>query len=253
MPCCSPHKKHDDEPKKAQSSCCQTEEKQEQSSCCSPAEKQESSSSACCQTEKKQEQSSSCCSTPSQKQTKTINRQMTIEEVLGMFPQKAQRLSQEITNAGLHCVGCHAAVWETLEGGMYSHGKTDAQIDELVRRLNALLQEEVDITTIEMTPQAAVKFIEILSEEGKQGWGMRFSEEMAGCNGFEYVLDFSEKADFDDQVFSSHGIEIHVKKALLPRLLGSKIGYAKGMRGEGFKVDNPNARSACGCGTSHNY
>ena len=69
---------------------------------------------------------------------------MTIEEILGMFPYKAQRLSQEITNAGLHCVGCHAAVWETLEGGMYTHGKTDAQIDELVRRLNALLEEEVE-------------------------------------------------------------------------------------------------------------
>lgn len=234
MPCCSPNKNHDED-HQAPSSCCSAPKKQEeQSSCCSaPAKSQ-----------------SSCCSSG---QPKTITRQMTIEEILGMFPYKAQRLSQEITNAGLHCVGCHAAVWETLEAGMYTHGKTDAQIDELTRRLNALLEEKIDATSIAITSRAAAKFLEILSEEGKQGWGMRFAEEMAGCNGFEYVLDFSEKAEADDQTFESQGIEIHVKKAMVPRLLGSEIDYVEGLRGSGFKISNPNVRSACGCGTSHNY
>lgn len=267
MPCCSPHKKHDDdEPKKSsQSSCCSTPKREEKhehssSSCCSAPKKQEKhedSPSSCCSAPKKQEEKhedspSSCCSTQ-QKQAKKITRQMTIEEILGMFPYKAQRLSQEITNAGLHCVGCHAAVWETLEAGMYTHGKTDDQIDELARRLNALLEEEVDLTSIRITPRGAAKFLEILSEEGKQGWGMRFAEEMAGCNGFEYVLDFSEKAEDDDKVFESNGIEIHVRKAMEPRLLGSEIDYVEGLRGSGFKISNPNVRSSCGCGTSHNY
>ena len=244
MSCCSPHKKSEDEHKPSHSSCCSApkkEEKHEHSSCCSTPKKNEEKDSH-----------SSCCST-SKKQEKKITRQMTIEEILGMFPYKAQRLSQEITNAGLHCVGCHAAVWETLEAGMYTHGKTDEQIDELVRRLNALLEEEVDTTSISITSRAAAKFLEILSEEEKQGWGMRFSEEMAGCNGFEYVLDFSEAADSDDQTFVSNGIEIHVKKGMLARLLGSEIDYVEGLRGSGFKISNPNVKSACGCGTSHNY
>lgn len=245
MSCCSPHKKHDDEPKHSNSSCCSAPKKEE---------RHEHSNSSCCSSPKKEEKhehsNSSCCSP---KQPKKINRQMTIEEILGMFPYKAQRLSQEITNAGLHCVGCHAAVWETLEAGMYSHGKNEAQIEELVRRLNHLLEEEVDLSNIRITSRAAAKFLEILSEEGKQGWGMRFAEEMAGCNGFEYVLDFSEKAEEDDQVFESNGIEIHVKKAMVPRLLGSEIDYVEGLRGAGFKISNPNVRSACGCGSSHNY
>src|SRR5262249_1437134 len=152
---------------------------------------------------------------------RTIHRQMTIEEILSLFPHKSQKLSHEITNAGLHCVGCHAATWETLEAGMLGHGKTDEQIDYLVNRLNTLLQEKSDNQTISITPRGAAKFLEFLSEDGKQGWGLRFSEEMAGCSGFEYVLDFSEKADADDEVFISQGIEIHVKKALLKRLLGS--------------------------------
>lgn len=178
---------------------------------------------------------------------------MTIEEILGMFPYKAQRLSQEITNAGLHCVGCHAAVWETLEGGMLGHGKNPHQIDDLVNKLNNLLEEKIDLSSISITRRAADKFLEILSEEEKQGWGMRFSEELAGCNGFEYVLDFSEKADKDDQTFTSNGIDIHIKKAMVPRLLGSEIDYVEGLRGSGFKVSNPNVRSSCGCGSSHNY
>lgn len=184
---------------------------------------------------------------------KKIHRQMTIEEILNMFPHKAQRLAQEITQAGLHCVGCSAATWETLEGGMLGHGMPESAIDRLVDKLNALLDEPVDLSTISVTPRAASKFLEILEDEGKQSWGMRFSEELAGCNGFEYVLDFSEKADKDDQVFESNGVHIHVKKKMVPRLLGSVIDFVDGLKGSGFKITNPNVRSSCGCGTSHNY
>lgn len=198
----------------------------------------------------------SCCSAPStkkEKEKREIHRHMTIDEILGMFPAKAQKLSQEITNAGLHCIGCHSASVETLEAGMKGHGKTDKEIDALVHRLNHLLEEKIDLSTINLTSKAASKFLEILAEEGKQGWGLRFGEEMAGCSGFQYVLDFSEKAENDDAIFVSQGIEIHIKKALLSRLLGSEIDFVDGLRGSGFKVTNPNVRSACGCASSHGY
>lgn len=187
------------------------------------------------------------------KEKVVIHRQMTIEQILSLFPYKAQKLSQEITRAGLHCVGCHAATWETLEAGMMGHSMGEDQINTLVQRLNALLEEEADLTTISITSRAAKKYIEILEEDGKPGWGIRFEERMAGCNGFEYVLDFSEKAEQDDDIYASNGIEIHVKKAMVPRLLGSEIDYVDGLQGAGFKISNPNVRSSCGCGTSHNY
>src|SRR4051794_30539139 len=104
----------------------------------------------------------------------TIHSQMTIEEILSLFPHKAQRLAQEITNAGLHCVGCHAATWETLEGGMMGHGMNQQQIDRLVSRLNSLLMEKSDPSTISLTEKAAKKYQEILNSEGKQGWALRF-------------------------------------------------------------------------------
>src|ERR1700733_3873215 len=104
---------------------------------------------------------------------KKIHPKMTIEEILSLFPHKAQRLSQEITNAGLHCVGCHAATYETLEAGMRGHGMPNEAIHRPVDRLNALLEEleeAFDPSTISMTERAAKKYREILKEEGKEGW-----------------------------------------------------------------------------------
>lgn len=193
--------------------------------------------------------------TNAQENKPVIHRQMTIDQILSMFPFKAQRLSQEITNAGLHCVGCHAATWETLEAGMMGHGMNNEAIDKLVGRLNDLLNEPVqeNSNSIQLSQRAALKFIEILNEEGKAGWGLRFGDRMAGCSGFEYILDYSEKANPDDETFESHGVQIHVNKAMAKRLMGSQIDYVDGLQGSGFKVTNPNVRASCGCGTSHNY
>lgn len=184
---------------------------------------------------------------------KSIHREMTIEEILTGYPNKAQRLAQELTNAGLHCVGCQAATWETLEAGMKGHGMSDEMIDALVGKLNYILEEKEDLTTITITPRAAKKYLQILDEEGKQGWGIRFYEKMAGCSGFEYVLDYSEKAESEDEVFVSEGIEIHVHHAMVGRLIGSTIDFVDGLQGSGFKISNPNVRSSCGCGSSHGY
>ncbi|KAF3363135.1 Iron-sulfur cluster assembly accessory protein [Chlamydiales bacterium STE3] len=184
---------------------------------------------------------------------KTIHPQMTISEILSGFPQYTQRLAQEITNAGLHCVGCGAAHVETLEAGMKGHGRTDEQINDLVNKLNVILNETVDLSTITLTPQAAEQFLFFAQQEGKAGYGLRFGEQLAGCSGFEYILDFSEKATPNDEVFVSQGVEIHVEKALLNRLKGCKIDFTKGLNDSGFKVINPNAGSSCGCGSSHGY
>lgn len=178
---------------------------------------------------------------------------MTIEEIFSRFPHKAQKLAQEITNAGLHCVGCQAATWETLEAGMLGHGYTEAEISGLVGDLNAVLDQESDPNTIQITKRAAEKFREILKEEGKADWHLRFGDQAAGCSGFEYVLDFSKAATPEDTVYSSNGIEIHVNKKMAGRLVGSEIDYVEGLNHSGFKISNPNVRSACGCGKSQSY
>lgn len=182
-----------------------------------------------------------------------IVKEMTIEGIFSQFPHKSQKLAQEMTNSGLHCVGCGAAVWETLEAGMLSHGFAPEEIDEMVERLNGILQQQVDLSAITLTKRAADKFRHILKEEGKEGWGLRFGDRAAGCSGFEYVLDYSEKAQDSDQVFASEGIEIHIEKSDVSRLLGSEIDFVDGLNGSGFKISNPNVKGSCGCGKSQSY
>jgi iron-sulfur cluster assembly protein len=184
---------------------------------------------------------------------KTISKEMTIEEIFAHFPHKSQKLAQEMTNRGLHCVGCGAAVWETLEAGMLSHGFSSEDVDEMVVRLNEILTEKADLSTITLTKRAADKYRQILKEEGKEGWGLRFGDRAAGCNGFEYVLDYSQKADDEDEIFLSNGIEIYVKKVDVSRLIGSEIDFVDGLNGSGFKISNPNVKGACGCGKSQSY
>lgn len=180
-----------------------------------------------------------------------IDRHMTIQDIFAKNPSKAQKLAKELTKAGLNCVGCSASTWETLESGVLRHGYTEHDLEEIIRRLNTILEAKVDTTTITLTPKAAEMFSHISEQEGKKGFGLRFDEQPAGCSGFEYVLGFSEKPTDTDIIFQSNGVQIHVEKAVLPRLLGCEIDY-NGLQ-QGFVVENPNASSCCGCGSSHGY
>src|SRR5690606_10778079 len=174
-------------------------------------------------------------------------------EIFKRFPHKSQKLAQEMTNAGLHCVGCSAATWETVGAGMYGHGMSDQEIDKLLNQLNEILAEKEDLSTITITDRAAKKYKEILEEEGKTGWGVRFGEKAAGCSGFEFFLEFSEKAKVGDAILESNGIEIHIHHKSTERLMGSVIDYVDGLHGAGFKISNPHVKSSCGCGNSHGY
>jgi iron-sulfur cluster assembly protein len=184
---------------------------------------------------------------------KNIARTMTIEEILGGFPQKSQKLAQEITDSGLHCVGCQASTWETLEAGMLGHGFEEQEIDALVERLNAILDAPLNLEEITITAAAATKFRELAVKQNKASAALRFGDKPGGCSGFEYTLQFSAQANDDDTIFQIQGLEVHVAKKSLHRLLGCEIDFIEGLEGSGFKISNPNAKGSCGCGKSQNY
>ncbi|CAM0117414.1 iron-sulfur cluster assembly accessory protein [Rhabdochlamydiaceae symbiont of Dictyostelium giganteum] len=185
--------------------------------------------------------------------TDQITKEMTIEQILTAFPQRSQKLAQEMMNAGLNCVGCGAAVWETLEGGVLGHGFNEEHLEKLLAKLNLILQEKIDLSTITLSPRAAEKYKEILEDEGKEGWGLRFADRAGGCSGFEYVLDYSEAPSEEDAVFHSEGVEIHIQKNSVDRLKGCVIDFVDGLNGSGFKITNPNVKGSCGCGKSQSY
>ncbi len=183
-----------------------------------------------------------------------ITKEMTIEQILNGFPEKSQKLAQSITDAGLHCVGCHSSSYETLEAGMLSHGYDSEEIESLVRTLNAVLEQKLEMNGIHVTLKAAEAFKEIAKTEGLENAALRFDCIPGGCSGFQYVLDFSQEADKElDTVFHSNGLDIHVDSRKVGLLLGAEIDYHSGLNGAGFKISNPNAKSSCGCGKSQSY
>jgi len=189
--------------------------------------------------------------TKSSNQSQKVHRRMAIEELFSLYPNKAKLLYDEMAKAGLNCAGCQAAAWENLEDGMKNHGWSEEAIDQFIEHLNTVLEEKVDMTKVSITKNAAQKYLQILDEEGKHGWGLRFDIESAGCSGFDYVLDYSESAGPEDTVFTSQEIEIHVKTDVVPEILGSEIDYVEGPTGTGFRVSNPNVKSGCGCGKNN--
>jgi iron-sulfur cluster assembly protein len=71
-----------------------------------------------------------------------------------------------------------------------------------------------------------------------------------GCSGFSYRFGFANKVNADDQVIERDGAKVAIDEASLPFLAGSEIDYVEEIIGAAFRVNNPNATSACGCGTS---
>ncbi len=182
-----------------------------------------------------------------------IEKTMTIDTIFETFPDYSQKLAAVMQAKGLSCVGCGAATYETLEDGMKAHGM-EKDIDAMVKKLNAVLEDKHDLSTITLTKKAADKFREFAAAEQVEMNAVRFALESGGCSGSTYSLDFSEKALENDRVYKSdHGIEIHVPKDHVEKLLGSEIDFMEGMHGSGFKINNPNVKRSCGCGNSQKF
>ncbi|MCH9620708.1 MAG: Iron-sulfur cluster insertion protein ErpA [Chlamydiia bacterium] len=182
-----------------------------------------------------------------------IDRSMTVGEIFENHPMHAQKIANELMKIGLNCVGCGASTHETLEAGMYLHGKEESEIEDLVDVLNQIIKQKVDTSTITLTKRAADKFLAICETEDKKGSFLRFGDKLGGCSGFEYYLDFTLEKDDKDQLFHQHGVDIVVDKTSLSRLIGCEIDYLDGLNASGFKISNPNAKSSCSCGNSQSY
>jgi len=117
-------------------------------------------------------------------------------------------------------------------------------------QLNGFVQEKQEPQKVSLTEHAAESLKKLLVQENKQGWGLKVSLTPGGCSGFSYDLDFAEKAGENDETHQSHGVDIYVDKTYKHLLNGAIIDYSGGLKGTGFSVTNPNAKSSCGCGMS---
>lgn len=179
-----------------------------------------------------------------------IKKDMTIAEIFESFPDKIPRLAEVMTNAGLHCIGCHANVMETIEQGCLGHGMPKEVMNKLINDLNKAVEEEDSVEGLKVTDKAVKKIKELMKSENADGYGLRVSVMPGGCAGFQYGLDFEEKAGKEDKVMEFSNLKVFVDSNSYEFLKGTVLDYTEGLQGSGFKFNNPKAKSSCGCGKS---
>ena len=103
---------------------------------------------------------------------------------------------------------------------------------------------------ISVTSNAVNKLKYLLNDEGNDGLKLRVFVTGGGCSGFQYGFTFDELAAEDDAVIEKEGITVLVDQMSYPYLLGAQIDYQEGLQGSKFVVNNPNAKTTCGCGES---
>jgi iron-sulfur cluster assembly accessory protein len=107
---------------------------------------------------------------------------------------------------------------------------------------------------VTLSEMAAKKITELRLEEGKPEWALRIRVVGGGCSGMSYELGWDDAPADDDSVVESQGIKVFVDTHSLPYLQGSEIDYVdNNMMGAGFAIKNPNVKSSCGCGHSHQF
>lgn len=101
-----------------------------------------------------------------------------------------------------------------------------------------------------LTDNAAKKLAKLKSAENNDNLKLRVYITGGGCSGFSYNFDFAEDLDDDDSVFANGDESLVVDSLSYQYLAGSTIDYTEGLEGSRFIVDNPNATTTCGCGSS---
>jgi iron-sulfur cluster assembly accessory protein len=102
---------------------------------------------------------------------------------------------------------------------------------------------------VTVSPRAAKRIAAILSGEGQSAM-LRLAVTGGGCSGFQYNFALDESRMDDDLFIEESGARILIDPVSLDFLAGAEIDFTDDLIGQAFKVNNPNATSSCGCGTS---
>lgn len=111
--------------------------------------------------------------------------------------------------------------------------------------------EHATETFLALTPTAAVKVRELMAEEpDADTLVLRVAIQGGGCSGFQYGLGFDTGPAEGDHELELEGVRVVVDQHSAPYLQGATVDYLNGLQESGFKIDNPQAVSSCGCGHS---
>ncbi len=106
-----------------------------------------------------------------------------------------------------------------------------------------------ETTAISMTERAAKRIASVLASE-PAGSMLRIAVDGGGCSGFQYRFDFTREREADDLVIERDGATVLVDPVSLQYMGGTELDWVDDLIGSSFKLNNPLAKSGCGCGTS---
>lgn len=109
---------------------------------------------------------------------------------------------------------------------------------------------QVETEVISATETAVEKIKGLLVERNLTDHGLRVFVAGGGCSGMQYGMAFEGNPRTEDRIVEINGVKLIVDPISLPYIAGSRIDFVDSLMGGGFRIDNPNAVSACGCGNS---
>jgi iron-sulfur cluster assembly accessory protein len=105
---------------------------------------------------------------------------------------------------------------------------------------------------VQLTETAVIKVKEILAAQEPKPAGLRIAVVGGGCSGFSYSMAFENTPQMLDKTYSFGDLKVFVDQASLLYLDGAEVDFVDSLEGSGFKFNNPNVKSTCGCGSSFN-
>jgi iron-sulfur cluster insertion protein len=103
---------------------------------------------------------------------------------------------------------------------------------------------------IDLAESAVIKLKDLLAEENNPDLKLRVFVQGGGCSGFQYGFTFDEAQNEDDFTLEFDGVGLLVDSMSAQYLQGAKIKYTEDAMGSSFAIENPNAQTTCGCGSS---
>jgi iron-sulfur cluster assembly protein len=103
---------------------------------------------------------------------------------------------------------------------------------------------------VQLTETAVSKVREILDTQEPKPAGLRIAVVGGGCSGFSYSMAFENSPGLLDKTYNFEGLRVFIDQASLLYLDGAEVDFVESLEGSGFKFNNPNVKSTCGCGSS---
>ena len=103
---------------------------------------------------------------------------------------------------------------------------------------------------LKLTDIAVNKVKEILDQQNPKPAGLRIAVVGGGCSGFSYQMAFDNQNSATDKVVEFDGLKVFIDQVSQLYLDGTEVDYIETLEGAGFKFNNPNVRTTCGCGSS---